>query len=112
MSGLKVGRQMGFHKILLYSDSLEAVNSLMRDCCIDHPFRNIIAATRDLIYQEWSVQIYHTHRVNISCADYMAKCEMDIQHGAEVVLIPTVPNDCLHMYLHDQLVCNQSICNP
>ena len=50
MLGLKMGQRMGLQRILLYSDSLDAINILMRDSPIDHPLKDIIGETRDLLF--------------------------------------------------------------
>ena len=73
MIGLQIGLHMGLQRIVIYSDSLDAVNILMKDCPTDHPLRDIIGETRDLLFRDWHVELHHTTRENISCADYMAK---------------------------------------
>ncbi|KAK4257184.1 hypothetical protein QN277_006806 [Acacia crassicarpa] len=106
MVGLTVGHQMGFQRIHLYSDSIEAINILMRDCPTDHPLRDIITDTRDLLFQDCSVQLHYSPRENIFCADFMAKHGHEDQHGPDLVLLPTVPTSCLSMYLRDRSVCH------
>ena len=102
--GLKLGHQMGFRKILLYSDSLDAVNVLMRDSCHeDHPLRAVIREIRDLLFQDWDVTIHYTPRDNIACADYMAKEGHDAPGDTDVLLAPTVPAGCWEMVLRDRL---------
>ncbi|KAK4266635.1 hypothetical protein QN277_027525 [Acacia crassicarpa] len=102
MLGLKMGHQMGLQKVLIYSDSLNAISILMRDCPMDHPLRNIIGETRDLLFNDWNVELHHTSRDNISCADYMAKEGHNVAVEDGVVMTPTIPQGCLHLALRDQ----------
>ena len=104
--GLKLAYQMGLQKILLYSDSLDVVNILMRDCCDeDHPLRDIVGEIRDLLFRDWSVKLNYTPRDNIACADFLAKKGHDIAVDVGEILIPVVPVECLEMVLKDQLAC-------
>ena len=104
--GLKMAHRMGFQQILLYSDSLDALNMLMRDgVYADHPLRDIIGNIRDLLFRDWDVKLFHTSRNNIACADYLAREGHDAPPDADIITIPTVPTGCLHMVLKDQLAC-------
>ncbi|KAK4266867.1 hypothetical protein QN277_023732 [Acacia crassicarpa] len=107
MLGLRVGHHMGLRKILLYSDSLDTVNILMRDCCyVDHPLKEIIKEIRDLLYSDYlDVKIHYTPRDIISFADYMAKEGHNAPANEDVSLIPTIPVGCMEMAMRDQLVC-------
>ncbi|KAK4268556.1 hypothetical protein QN277_025198 [Acacia crassicarpa] len=102
MRGLKIGHQMGLKKVLVYSDSLDAINILMRDCPMNHPLRNIIGETRDLLFNDSNVELHHTSRNNILCADYMAKEGHNVADGVGVVTTSTIPQGCLHLALRDQ----------
>ncbi|KAK4260810.1 hypothetical protein QN277_003879 [Acacia crassicarpa] len=106
MTGLKMGRQMGFRRFALYFDSLDAINFIMRDCYIDHPLRLIIGEIRDLLFQDWDVEIHYSPRNNIACADYMARLGHEASDVTNVALVPTIPQGCLHMVLRDQMSCN------
>ena len=82
----------------------------MRDHYANHPLRDIISEIWDLLLQDWNMEIRHTPSDNISCADYMAKLGQlghDTIDAVDVVLIPTIPKRCLHMFLKDQLACNR-----
>ncbi|KAK4260509.1 hypothetical protein QN277_003609 [Acacia crassicarpa] len=103
--GLNLANQMGIRKIQIYSDSLDAINAIMRDYHADHPFREIIGKTRDLLYSDWSVELHYTSRRNISCADYLAKQGHDFDADADAFLIPSVSRGCLDMFLRDRMVC-------
>ncbi|KAK4264495.1 hypothetical protein QN277_025660 [Acacia crassicarpa] len=104
--GLLMACRFGLQQIQLYSDSLDAINILMRDgAYADHPLRDIIGNIRDLLFQDWDVQLFHTSRNNIACADYLAKEGHNVPANANVTLIPTVPMGCRDIVLRDQLVC-------
>ncbi|KAK4284805.1 hypothetical protein QN277_001587 [Acacia crassicarpa] len=106
MTGLTVARHMGLQRAILYSDSLDAINTIMRNHYADHPFRDTIREIRDFLLQDWSVEIRHMPRENIAYADYMAKLGQDVTNVVDVVLIPIIPTGCLPMVLRDQLACN------
>ncbi|KAK4260567.1 hypothetical protein QN277_003663 [Acacia crassicarpa] len=106
MLRLTMAQQLGLQQILLYLDSLDVVNILMRDCCYaDHPLRDIIGNIRDLLFRDWDVKLYYTSRDNIACADYLAKEGHNALDVVDVILIPTVPAGCRDMVLKDQLAC-------
>ncbi|KAK4252551.1 hypothetical protein QN277_014536 [Acacia crassicarpa] len=106
MLGLKMGQQMGTRRVLLYSNLLDAVNLIMRDYChADHPLRGIIMKTRDLLFQDWDVELHYTLRENNSCADYMAKQGDDAPIDADVVLFPMTPAGCTQRFLTDRGSC-------
>ncbi|KAK4272272.1 hypothetical protein QN277_020854 [Acacia crassicarpa] len=71
--GFQIGLQMNFQRIVIYSDSLDAINILMRDSPPNHPLKDIIGEARDLLFRDWNVELHYTSRDNISCADFMAK---------------------------------------
>ncbi|KAK4278408.1 hypothetical protein QN277_016258 [Acacia crassicarpa] len=101
-----MAQKLGFQQVLLYSDSLDAINIIMRDCCYnDHPLRDIIGDIRDLLFRDWNVKLYYTPRDNIACADYLAREGHVAPPDADVITIPTIPTGCLHMVLKDQLAC-------
>lgn len=83
-TGLEVCNQQKFQKIKLFSDSLEAINLLFRNCRYDSSF-NEVTAIRDLIYSNWDLVIKQTPRENLSCADYLAKTAYTV--GANTVLL-------------------------
>lgn len=51
MLELKIGQQMELQRIILYFDSLDATNILMRDSSIVHLLRDTIEETRDLLFR-------------------------------------------------------------
>lgn len=87
-TGLIVAKQCDFHKVVIYTDSLEAFNCLMRDSLSDHPLRDLIVDTRDLLLDNWDVRMYHTSRELIPCADYMAR---QGQRGNFIIKIVSSP---------------------
>ena len=102
MLGLRMAQKLGLQQIMLYSDSLDAINIIMRDCCYDdHPLRDIIGDIRDLLFQDWNVKLYYTPRDNIACANYLVKEGHNAFANADVILIPTVLAGCCEMMLKD-----------
>lgn len=61
-TGLEVAFQLGFNKIILYSDSLNVINMILRDYVVDHFWRTDINDIRDLIYSNREVEIHHAYR--------------------------------------------------
>lgn len=72
-SGLEVCQMLRITKVQVYSDSIEAINMLWRDCSLHHPYREEIMATREIIQAFESVHITHKHRELLRYADFLAK---------------------------------------
>lgn len=99
---IMLGLQMRLQIVILYSDCLDAISILIRDSPNDHPLKDIIGKTRDLLFRDWEVEHHHTPRDNISCAGFMGKEGHSVVVSAEVTMIPTVPKGWLDMVLKDQ----------
>ncbi|XP_028778911.1 uncharacterized protein LOC114735389 [Neltuma alba] len=97
---LEVAKQLGYAKIMVYSDSLEACDLIMRMCAADNPLQPVINDTRDLVFRKGEVTLHHTSRTIIECADFLAK----IGHGdyTDIVLVPKAPTKCLAILLEDK----------
>lgn len=61
-TGLEVCLRLNLKVVRVYSDLLEAINALWRDCSLQHPYREEIEATRRLIHEFEKVQISHRYR--------------------------------------------------
>ena len=48
------------------------------------------------------MELYHTSRENIPCADFMTEVGHYVAVGVEAVMTPTIPRGCLDMVLKDQ----------
>ncbi|XP_028754580.1 uncharacterized protein LOC114714055 [Neltuma alba] len=99
-TGLEIGRGLGYGKIQLYIDSIEAFNILMRDGMNGHPLQSLVNEVRELIYANWDVEISYTSRETIRCADYMAK--MGHQTTYQTMLVPSTPHFCRQIIAEDE----------
>ncbi|KAI9109016.1 hypothetical protein K1719_019971 [Acacia pycnantha] len=72
-TGLQVCKCMNLREIQVLSDSLEAINTLLRDSGDNHPYRILIEKTRQLLYAERSVEIRHAAREILVCTDKLAR---------------------------------------
>ncbi|KAI9091923.1 hypothetical protein K1719_027858 [Acacia pycnantha] len=88
-------------KVQAFSDSLEALNILLRDNTSDHPFKAEIEATRQLMYGDWDVVLSHSSRESIECADILAK----EAHAVDMQLrvIPQVHPRCRIRFMLDNM---------
>ena len=73
MIELEVCQHYKFQKIQVCSDSLEALNILLRDSTSDHPFKAEIKATRQLMYEDWQIVLSFSSRETIECVDILAR---------------------------------------
>ncbi|XP_028780257.1 uncharacterized protein LOC114736567 [Neltuma alba] len=72
-AGLEMCQQQNLRDILVYSDSMEAINTLMRDNGTNHPFRAEVEKTRELLYNLPSVKLLHEKREAVAYADILAR---------------------------------------
>ena len=54
------------------SDSMEAINLVLRGCNVDHSFYDLIVDTRIAMYRKWQVRFVHINRDNVR-ADFFGK---------------------------------------
>ncbi|XP_028770678.1 uncharacterized protein LOC114728031 [Neltuma alba] len=99
-TGLEVCKGLHISDIHVYSDSLEAINMLIKDSRTNHPFKEEIEETRKLLYEEWNVIISHANRENIHCADSMTRT---VQVASQdVILYPEIPAWCREGFWRDK----------
>ncbi|XP_028760097.1 uncharacterized protein LOC114744950 [Neltuma alba] len=70
---LQICRQQGFDKVLVYTDSLEAIHLLMTDSGGYHPFRTEITKGRRLIFSDWEIEFRYAPRESIQRVDFLAR---------------------------------------
>lgn len=61
-AGMFFCKSMGFRKIKLFSDSCEAIQLLLTGVAEGHPLRDVIQETRELIAQDWDLEIIQSFR--------------------------------------------------
>ncbi|KAI9111279.1 hypothetical protein K1719_017691 [Acacia pycnantha] len=83
----------------MFSDSIEAINILLRDRGDNHPYRNLIEETRCTSYADWSVEVRHAHREILLSADKLAReAHSDDPH---VLFFPDVQECCFSEFWTD-----------
>ena len=63
----------GLTEITLLTDSLEAINYLLRGCEEQHPFKELIDDARTCYHRDWRIQLCHVYREHIETADRLSK---------------------------------------
>lgn len=71
--GLHLCWRANYRKVEVYTDSVGAMDLLLRGCKADYPFRQQVDEARNLCMRNWDVLVRHTHRENNTLADRMAK---------------------------------------
>ncbi|XP_028771174.1 uncharacterized protein LOC114728430 [Neltuma alba] len=99
-TGLEVGKLYNHPMVVLYSDSMDALNLIARECVADHPLRTIITDIRELIFAREEIELHHASRDTIRCADYLAKEGHEQAFG--VKLIADVPERYADLILQDK----------
>ena len=79
IQGLQICRNRSYKKIHIWTNSLEAVNLLMRGCLATHPFKEVIDEARLLFGCDWQVILTHRQRDENTQADWLAKSSHTIQ---------------------------------
>lgn len=57
----------------IFTDSLEGLNLIKRECINQHPYANIVNEIRHWLMQNWTVTMDHSFRSYIPCTDWLAK---------------------------------------
>lgn len=58
---------------VLYSDSFEAFNLIVRDCEPEHPLHLEICQVREILCEDWDHEILYSPRKFLKCADILGK---------------------------------------
>ncbi|XP_028766627.1 uncharacterized protein LOC114724448 [Neltuma alba] len=69
IQGLQCCRQYGLERVIVYTDSMEVYNLIMRDGDSSHPLREEINVARSMIFSEWELQLKYTSRDTIRYAN-------------------------------------------
>ena len=93
--------QKGFHHVLLKSDSSSALYLIQKESIERHPFASVIKRVRDLLTQEWVMQISHIFREANSAADFLVNFGHSIQLG--VCFYDTTSNGLAPLLMHDSI---------
>ncbi|XP_028752652.1 uncharacterized protein LOC114712303 [Neltuma alba] len=92
LTRLQLCKQLGYSKIKLYTDSAEALHLLLTDCEPSHPLREMVQDLRNLIFDNWDIEILHSFRENLGCANKLATMAHHIEH--EYIFLQDIPNYC------------------
>ena len=71
--GLNLCWTKGCQRVIVKSDSLEAINLVLRGCNVEHPFYDLIVDTRIAMYRKWQVRYVHINRDRNGRADFLAR---------------------------------------
>lgn len=70
----------GHREVVIYSDSTEAINYILRGCELNHPYIDIVTEARKCYYRSWDIQLHHVTRDFVQIADRLAK----LSHSLDV----------------------------
>ncbi|XP_028771626.1 uncharacterized protein LOC114728836 [Neltuma alba] len=98
-TGLEVCQHLRLKQVQIFSNSLEAISTLLRDSGENHPYGQIIEETRQLLYEDWEVKLTHANRETLECADKLARQA----HSEEVQLklLLQIVEYCRHVIYKD-----------
>lgn len=100
LDGLKLCWDHGCRKVLLSSDSAEALNLIAREHSGNHPMRSTIDDIRDLLMRDWSLTYEHVFREAKTCANSLANRAHEML--SEFTLIPHPPPECGNLLSADR----------
>lgn len=92
-TGLWVSKQMGYQKVVLYSDSIEALRLILHEHTAFHPLLTEIREIRDCIYSNMEVSLLYSPRGNLRCADVLARSAHQSSEGIKYLYQPPVSCD-------------------
>ena len=73
----------GFRRVLLCSDSIEALSLITRWCEKDHPYAWLVKDIWNPLERDWTVRLQHTGREAIRCADWLARRAQGLSLGTQ-----------------------------
>ena len=93
--GLILCNQLGFKKVTLHTDSLDAIHLLLFDCGYGHPIREEIQEVRSLIISHEDLQIIHTYKEALRCVDYLSRSAQG--RNQDFIIISSQPIKCVDL---------------
>ncbi|XP_028768143.1 uncharacterized protein LOC114725745 [Neltuma alba] len=91
LHGLKMVWDAGYKKVLLETDSTNAIELLSMQLDESHHEYSIINEAHQLLSWDWEVKLLYVHRHGNAVADYLAKIGLGGLHGFNVV--DCIPNE-------------------
>lgn len=68
--GLLISKQLNLPKVMIFSDSLHAINLLSRDTSSEHPLKPLLLEIRDTLYEGWDVSLRYASKEHNVCRFY------------------------------------------
>lgn len=66
---------------------------------VGHPLRDVIQETRELVVQDWDLEILQSYKEALTCADSMSKVAQKNDMDLHMVLVP--PDYCISLLQED-----------
>lgn len=101
LHGVDLCWRLGFKEVMRYSDSLHTINLIKEGNPNLHRFGNEVAEIKQMLQQDWIVQIHHTLREENQCADFLAK--MGARSSEAMAVIDKPPSGMDTLLLADAL---------
>lgn len=98
-AGLKTNVFLGYEQVLVYTDSLQAIQTILTENTMTHLLRAEIAEIRELLYRGKEITLQYSPRVNLRCADFIAKATPQTQEGYRFLAEPI--SGCAHLIRAD-----------
>ncbi|KAE9610055.1 putative ribonuclease H-like domain-containing protein [Lupinus albus] len=99
--GLQLAWDMGFRKVICYSDSMDVISLVHGSRPNYHHYMATVLRIQDLIYMDWEISINHILRKGNSCADYLAK--KGVTSTSTFTILDYVPYELKYMLFSDAI---------
>ncbi|XP_028794039.1 uncharacterized protein LOC114749664 [Neltuma alba] len=109
LTGLQMCKQQGFSKIMVFTDSIEAIRLVETEGGANHFLHTEITEIREHIYSDWDISIKYARRSALQCADMMAKKAQVIHE--EMIYWQRPPRECLSQLQDDMALATISASN-
>ncbi|XVE95435.1 hypothetical protein REPUB_Repub02eG0096900 [Reevesia pubescens] len=99
LHGLQICWEKGYRRVLLESDSLEAIQKLNGQISAFDPNHHLIKTIKELHQRDWFCTFHHVYREANGCADWMATHDFHLDLGLHNFDIP--PGDLFPLLMAD-----------
>lgn len=86
--GLDLAWERGFKKVILESDSKQAIGLICDDVLTEHPMADLICETRERIEKHWEVVLRHCYRNENDAANWLATATSRASSGHRILESP------------------------
>lgn len=100
LKGLELAWEKGFRRVIMESDSNEAVGLVCNVCPTIHPLAPLIQRTKEMMGKNWEVRMRHCFREENAAANWLAN-EAARSNG-RMVFLEAAPEGLAHVIQKDR----------